>query len=219
MSRDAMQARYSVGAEFANSVTHGCGLVLSVVGLVVLVAAAAQFGRAREVVSCGVYGCTLILVYLSSMLYHGSRRLSYRRLLRTLDHIAIFLLIAGTYTPFVLIALRGVWGWSLFAIIWLLAAIGVTLELSSFHRHRHAMIVLYIAMGWVGLIALKPLTAALPGAGLWLLFGGGISYTLGVAFYVWRSLRHHHAVWHLFVMVGSVLQYLAVLWYVLPGRG
>ena len=137
-------------------------------------------------------------------------------MLRTLDHIAIFLLIAGTYTPFVLIALRGTWGWSLFAITWLLAALGVIVELSALRRFRGAMVALYIAMGWVGVIAIKPLVAALPTAGLWLMFGGGVSYTFGVVFYVWRSLRYHHAVWHLFVLGGSVLQYFAVLWYVLP---
>jgi hemolysin III len=118
----------------------------------------------------------------------------------------------------VLIALRGAWGWSLFAIIWTLAVLGVVFELTALRRFRRAMTALYVAMGWVGLIALKPLVAALPSAGLWLLFGGGVSYTLGVLFYLWHSLRYHHAVWHVFVLGGSVLQYLAVLWYVLPGR-
>ena len=210
-------ARYSFGEERANALTHGFGLLLSIGGLVVLVAAASALG-VRELASCGIYGASLIMVYTTSTLYHSATQIEAKRLLRTLDHVAIFLLIAGTYTPFVLIALRGAWGWSLFAIVWTLAVLGVVFELTALRRFRRAMIALYVAMGWVGLIALKPLVAALPSAGLWLLFGGGVSYTFGVLFYVWRSLRYHHAVWHLFVLGGSVLQYLAVLWYVLPGK-
>jgi len=168
------------------------------------------------VASCTIYGVTLIVLYTTSTLYHSARNPRSKRVLRTLDHLAIFLLIAGTYTPFVLIALHGVWSWSLFAIIWLLAVLGVAVELTPLRRFRLAMVALYIAMGWVGLIAIKPLVAALPAPGLWLLFGGGVSYTFGVLFYLWRTLRYHHAIWHLFVLGGSVLQFLAVLWYVLP---
>ncbi|HEX6832246.1 MAG TPA: hemolysin III family protein [Rudaea sp.] len=210
-------ARDTLSEEFANSLTHAFGIVLSLAGLAALMVTASNVGGVREIASCAVYGVALVFVYTTSTLYHSSVRLQTKRVLRTLDHIAIFLLIAGTYTPFVLIALRGAWGWSLFAIVWTLAVLGVCFELTSLRRHRRAMVALYIAMGWVGLIALKPLVAALPSAGLWLLFGGGVSYTAGVAFYAWRSLRYHHAVWHLFVLGGSVLQYLAVLWYVLPG--
>jgi hemolysin III len=218
MISETLGARYTHHEEIANSLTHGFGLLLSIAGLIVLMAAAAALGGTREIAACAVYGASLVLVYATSTLYHSARTAKSRRLLRTLDHIAIFLLIAGTYTPFVLIALRGAWGWSLFGIIWMLAACGVACELTPLRRSRRLMVALYIGMGWVGLIALKPLVAALPGAGLWLLFGGGVSYTLGVAFYAWRRLRYHHAIWHLFVLGGSVLQYLAVLWYVLPGR-
>jgi hemolysin III len=214
---DTPGARYTFGEELANVYTHGFGLLLSVAGLVMLVAAASALG-VREVASCSIYGASLITVYTTSTLYHSATHSQTKQLLRTFDHIAIFLLIAGTYTPFVLIALRGTWGWSLFAIVWTLAALGVVFELTAVRSYRRAMVALYIAMGWVGLIALKPLVAALPSGGLWLLFGGGVSYTFGVLFYVWRSLRYHHAVWHLFVLGGSVLQYLAVLWYVLPGH-
>jgi len=216
MSVIAEQARYSPAEEIANSLIHGLGIILSIAGLAVLVAAAVLAGGTREIASCAIYGTTLIALYTTSTLYHSVTAPASKRLLRTLDHIAIFLLIAGTYTPFVLIALRGTWGWSLFAVTWVLAALGVIVELSALRRFRGAMIGLYIAMGWVGLVAIKPLVAALPAAGLWLLFGGGVSYTFGVVFYVWRSLRYHHAVWHLFVLGGSVLQYFAVLWYVLP---
>lgn len=216
MSDAAVHARYSPGEELANSLIHGLGIVLSIAGLIALIAAAARSGGTREIASCAIYGITLILLYTTSTLYHSVSRPAPKQILRTLDHVAIFLLIAGTYTPFVLIALRGVWGWSLFGVTWTLAMLGVIFELTELRRYRGMMVALYIGMGWVGLIALKPLVAALPAAGLWLLFGGGVSYTFGVLFYLWRSLRYHHAIWHLFVLGGSVLQYFAVLWYVLP---
>jgi hemolysin III len=168
------------------------------------------------VVASAVFGSTLIMLYTASTLYHAISSPSARHVLRTLDHIAIFLLIAGTYTPFMLIALGGTWGWSLFAVVWTLAALGTVFELTAWRRYRRAMIALYVGMGWVGVIALKPLIAALPVPALWLLFGGGASYTAGVVFYRWHSLRYHHAIWHLFVLGGSVLHFVAVLWYVLP---
>jgi hemolysin III len=217
MSGRIVVARYTRGEEIANSLTHGFGIVLSIAGLAVLVAVAvAGGGGPVEIVSCAIYGTTLVVLYTTSTLYHSIPLETAKRTLRVLDHLAIFLLIAGTYTPFVLIALRGAWGWTLFCIVWTLAALGTAIELSQLRRFRRAMIALYIAMGWIGLIAIKPLVAALPAAGLWLLFGGGVSYTFGVVFYRWSSLRYHHAVWHLFVLGGSVLQYFAVLYYVLP---
>jgi len=208
------ERRYSIAEELANSLTHAFGLMLAVAGLVLLIVET-RSGGAREIVSCVLYGVTLVLVYATSVLYHGVTHEASKRWLRTLDHVAIFLLIAGTYTPFVLIALRGAWGWSLFGIVWTLAAIGTVLELTGL-RLRGVMIALYIGMGWVGIVAIRPLMAALPMPGLALVLGGGVSYTLGVIFYVWRSLRFHHAVWHVFVIGGSVLQFLSVWWYVLP---
>ena len=217
MSGDSAIARYTRGEEIANSLTHACGIVLSIAGLAALIAAATvRGGGVTEIASCAIYGTTLIVLYTTSTLYHSIPFAAPKRVLRTLDHLAIFLLIAGTYTPFVLIALRGAWGWTLFGIVWTLAVVGVAIELSQMNRFRRVMIALYIGMGWVGLIAIKPLMAALPAPGLWLLFGGGVSYTLGVIFYRWHSLRYHHALWHLFVLGGSVLQYFAVLHYVLP---
>src|SRR5579883_1217790 len=207
--------------EIANTLTHGFGAVLAVVGAAVLLFAARASGAPYAVAACAVYGATMVVLYLASTLYHGAgiQRAgdvpSPRLLLRAFDHIAIFLLIAGTYTPYVLITLRGPWGWSLFAIIWTLAALGVVFELSALRRFRRAMIALYIGMGWVGLIAIKPLVAALAPDGLWLLLGGGVMYTLGVVFYRLRRLRYHHAIWHLFVLAGSVMQYFSVLFYVL----
>ena len=214
---EIVHSEYSLDEELANSLTHAFGLVLSVVGLVLLMIATRN-GDFREIASCALYGTTLVLVYSTSVLYHGVTHAESKRMWQTLDHVAIFLLIAGTYTPFVLIALRGAWGWSLFAIVWILAVLGVVFELTRVRHVRGVMLALYIGMGWVGLIAIKPLVAALPIGGLALVLGGGVSYTLGVIFYSWHSLRYHHAVWHLFVMGGSVLQYLAVFWYVLPAR-
>jgi hemolysin III len=216
MSSASVRAPYTFGEELANSLIHGFGIVLAIAGLVALLSAAAFAGGVREIASCAIYGATLVMLYTTSTLYHSVNSPQRKQMLRTLDHLAIFLLIAGTYTPFVLIALHGAWSWALFAVVWTLAALGTIFELTSLRRFRRAMVALYIAMGWVGLIAIKPLLAALPAAGLWLLFGGGVSYTFGVVFYRWHNLRYHHAVWHLFVLGGSVLQYFAVLWYVLP---
>ena len=207
--------RYSGNEEFASSLIHGLGIVLSIAGLAALVAVAAREGVARHVASVCVYGASLILLYTASTLYHGIRHERAKPLLRVLDHAAIFLLIAGTYTPFTLISLRGAWGWSLFAIVWALAFAGIALEIAGV-KSRKVMASLYVGLGWVGLIALKPLVASIEPGGLWLLFGGGAAYTLGVPFYLSRRLPFNHALWHAFVLLGSVLQFFAVLFYVLP---
>lgn len=214
-SVDMRASRYSDGEEFASSLIHGMGIVLSIVGLATLVAFAARAGDTRHLASVCVYGATLILLYTASTLYHSVPGERAKPVLRLLDHAAIFLLIAGTYTPFTLISLHGAWGWSLFAIVWTLAFAGIALELRRV-RHRGAMAALYVGMGWVGLVAIKPLMASLPAGGLWLLFGGGVAYTLGVPFYLWKRLPYNHALWHAFVLLGSVLQFFAVLYYVLP---
>jgi hemolysin III len=213
---EALLPRYGVGDELASSVIHGVGIVLSVIGLAVLLIQTAIGGSASDVLASAVYGMSLILLYTASTLYHTVRAESARRVLRTLDHIAIFLLIAGTYTPFTLIALRGTWGWSLFGIVWSLALVGTALELGWLKRYRRLAVVLYIAMGWVGIVAFRPLFTHLQTGGMLLLLGGGVAYTLGVPFYLWRRMPYHHSVWHFFVLAGSVLQFLAVLLYVVP---
>jgi hemolysin III len=213
----AVLPRYGFGDELVSSVIHGIGILLSVVGLAVLIVHAASSGTASDVLASAVYGISLILLYTASTLYHAIRVEAARRLLRTLDHIAIFLLIAGTYTPFTLIALRGTWGWSLFGIVWSLALLGSALELGLLKRYRRFAVLLYIAMGWVGIIAFRPLLAHLQTGGMVLLLAGGAAYTLGVPFYLWRKLPYHHSVWHFFVLAGSVLQFLAVFFYVVPG--
>ncbi|GLQ52624.1 hemolysin III family protein [Dyella flava] len=208
--------RYGFGDELASSVIHGIGILLSIVGLAALVVHTASHGTASDVLASAVYGVSLIALYTASTLYHSIRTESARRVLRTLDHIAIFLLIAGTYTPFTLIALRGTWGWSLFGIIWSLALLGTALELGLLKRYRRFAVLLYVAMGWVGIIAFRPLLAHLQTGGMVLLLAGGAAYTLGVPFYLWRKLPYHHSVWHFFVLAGSALQFLAVFFYVVP---
>jgi hemolysin III len=208
--------RYSFGDELASSVIHGIGIVLSIAGLATLVAFAALHGDALAVVACAVFGTSLVLLYTASTLYHSISLPAAKPALRALDHIAIYLLIAGTYTPFTLIALPGSWGWSLFAAVWALALAGIALELGLLRRYHKLAVLLYVGMGWIGMIAFKPLSAHLQAGGMLLLIGGGVAYTLGVPFYLWRRLPYHHALWHVFVLAGSVLHFLAVLLYVIP---
>ena len=208
--------RYTFGDELASSIVHGIGIVLSIAGLAALVALSARYGEVRDVVASAVFGATLVLLYTASTLYHAVPVPKAKPVLRTLDHIAIYLLIAGTYTPFTLIALPGRWGWSLFAAVWTLAALGSVLEFGALKRFRKLSVLLYIGMGWIGMIAFKPLMAHLQTGGMLLLVAGGLAYTLGVPFYLWRRMPYHHSVWHAFVLAGSVLHFLAVLLYVIP---
>jgi hemolysin III len=217
MTGIVLRSRYSHGEEIASSLSHAIGIVLSIAGLAVLAAFAALHGGVWRIVSVSIYGTTLILLYTASTLYHGVPNPGAKPILRLLDHSAIFLLIAGTYTPYTLISLRGPWGWSLFALIWTLAVIGIALEMRQV-RNRIVAAMLYLGMGWVGIVAIKPLIASLAPGGLWLMFAGGLCYTLGVPFYLWKRLPYNHALWHLFVLAGSALQFFSILLYVLPSR-
>jgi hemolysin III len=212
----AVQPRYSLGEEIAHSVTHGLGIVLSIAGLAILVAFAVLHGDAWHVVASAIFGSTLILLYTASTLYHAIPSARAKKVLQILDHSAIFLLIAGTYTPFTLVTLRGGWGWSLFGVIWGLAVAGVLLSSLAPVRGRTISVVLYVAMGWLVVIASRALASALAPEGIALLVTGGVAYTAGLAFYGWRRLRYHHMVWHLFVLAGSILHFFAVLLYVIP---
>lgn len=212
----AVMPRYSFGDELASSVIHGIGIVLSIAGLAVLVAFATLHGNALTVVACAVFGSSLVLLYTASTLYHSVSLAAAKPALRALDHIAIYVLIAGTYTPFTLIALHGAWGWGLFAAVWTLALVGSALELGLLRRYHKLAVLLYVGMGWIGMIAFKPLSEHLQIGGTTLLLAGGLAYTLGVPFYLWRRLPYHHALWHVFVLAGSVLHFLAVLLYVIP---
>lgn len=206
---------FSAAEEVANSLTHGAGLLLGVAALVLLVVFASRSGSAIRIVACAVYGTTLVLLYGASTLYHALPPGRGKRVFGILDHAAIFLLIAGTYTPFTLVTLRGGWGWSLFGAIWGLAAVGVVIEAVSRGRARRLQLVLYLGMGWAIVAAARPLIIQLPPGGLLLLLVGGLAYTFGVVFFVWRRLPFHHAVWHVFVLGGSVCHFFAVLLYVI----
>ncbi|MCI0401003.1 MAG: hemolysin III family protein [Gammaproteobacteria bacterium] len=197
-----------------NSISHLIGAAAATAGLAVLVVLAARQGDPWKVVSFSLYGTTLLLLYIFSTLYHSLQGKAKNVFLK-LDHHAIYLLIAGTYTPFTLVTLRGGWGWSLFGVIWGLAILGIVLDSLPRKGRRILPVVIYLAMGWLALIALNPLLQALPLQGIVWLVAGGLFYTAGIGFYaVADSLRHAHAIWHLFVLTGSVTHYLAVVLYV-----
>lgn len=208
--------QYSLGEEIANAVTHGLGIALAIAGLTVLTAFAARHGNAFHVTACAIFGAALVLCYTASTLYHGIPIERAKRVLRAIDHSAIFLLIAGTYTPFMLVNLRGPWGWSLLAVIWSLAIGGIVLRLVLRGRRHGLVVSLYVAMGWTVVVALQPMLEHVAAGGLILLAAGGLSYTGGVAFYKWRRLPYNHAIWHGFVLLGSALHFFAVLFYVIP---
>lgn len=234
--------------ELANSLTHGLGTALAVAGLVLMIVTAARHGTARDIVGASIFGSTLILLYLMSTLYHAFRGPKLKLVFKVFDHSAIFLLIAGTYTPFCLSALRGPWGWTLFGLVWGLAALGITFKGIFYGRlarvafrpapldHLHALpdasgldpafvqrmgwisTTIYLLMGWIIVIAAAPLGRALSAHGLYWLFGGGFFYSVGAAVYSFEKLRYHHALWHLFVVAGSACHVFSVLFHVFPGR-
>lgn len=205
--------RQTGGEEIANSVSHGLGLVGAVVGTPILLAEVARQGSALNVAGAAVFAVTVLLAYLASTLYHAVPWARPKRVLRALDHGSIFLLIAGTYTPFTLGVLRGGWGWSLLGTIWTLALAGVVLRATGGVRFRKLSIGLYLGMGWLIVVAIKPLAAAMPVEGLVWLVAGGLAYTAGVAFYSLDRVPYCHFVWHLFVLTGTVCHFFAVLWY------
>lgn len=206
---------YSPGEEIANSVTHAIATGLAIAALPVLVVAAVSAGTAWHIVSFSIFGATLILLYLASTLYHAIPAERAKRVLRTFDHSAIFLLIAGTYTPFMLTCLRGPVGWTIFGVIWGLAIIGVILKCCFVYRFKRLSVAVYLGMGWLCVLAGKEIFSSLPGTSLVFLVLGGLAYSLGVIFYVWWRLPYSHAIWHLFVVTGSVMHFFSVL-YTLP---
>ncbi len=197
-----------------NGYSHLAGALLSLAGLVLLVVYASLQGNARNVVAVSIYGATLVLVYATSTLYHSLRGRA-KAVLQRLDHCAIYLLIAGSYTPFALVTLRGPWGWSLFGVNWGLALVGIVQELWIGRRTRLFSMLIYLLMGWLVLVAVHPLMAALPADGFAWLLAGGVFYTAGIAFFVFDGkVRHFHGIWHLFVLAGSACQFVSVFWYV-----
>jgi len=213
-----MVAEHKLGDIIANSVTHGVGAVLAIAGAVVLVVTSLG-GNPWQVGSCAVFGSTLVLVYVCSTLYHSLVRTRARHVLRIIDHSAIYLLIAGTYTPFVLVPLHGRLGWILFAIVWGLAVIGIVFKSFAVDRFEIASVVVYLGMGWLVVFAMRPLLHALTWHGIFWIGLGGFFYTAGIFFYALDRLSYFHAFWHVFVLGGSTCHYLAVLFYVAQPRG
>jgi hemolysin III len=203
----------SFAEEVANSISHGLGLLLALVAVPVLVLAAIKAGSAHFIVGVSVFGGTMVTLYLASTLYHSLTHDTAKRLFRLFDHSAIFLLIAGTYTPFSLGVLRGPWGWSLLAIVWSLAIIGITLKIRKRTRHSRISIVLYVIMGWLAIVAVKPMVMLIPVPGILLILAGGLAYTGGLAFFAAHRIRYNHFIWHLFVIAGTTCHFFAVLWY------
>jgi len=202
--------------EFANALTHGLGAALSAVGLALMVMYAAMQGDPVRIVGATVFGATMVLLYLASTLYHSFQDAQWKLFFRKIDHSAIYLLIAGTYTPFTLVALKGALGWSLFGIVWGLAVSGIVFKFFLIHKFEFLSTAVYVAMGWLGVISFGEALEALSVSGMAWLVAGGLCYTVGVVFYLWRSLPYHHSVWHLFVMAGSFCHFHTIRWYVLP---
>lgn len=202
-----------------NSISHLIGAAAALAGTAVLIVVAARQGDLWKLVSFSIYGVSLTLLYVFSTLYHSLPGRG-KTVFRTLDHLAIYLLIAGTYTPFTLVTLRGTWGWSIFGVIWGLAVFGIVLDTRGTRGPRIVPVVIYLVMGWLIVMALKPLMARLPlSGGVWLLVGG-LFYTLGVIFYALdKRVRHFHGIWHLFVIAGSLCHYVTIYWYVARPRG
>lgn len=202
--------------EFANTITHGFGLFLSLAAFAILVVLASSSGDFRYFLSSIIYGSSLVVLYAASTFYHGATDPNLKRRLQIVDHCCIYLLIAGTYTPFTLVLLHDSVGQNLFAAVWTLALVGIVLKIFFGRRFPVASVLSYLLLGWIGVFAVQPLLAALGFVPVALLVGGGVVYSLGVIFFAWKRLRHHHAIWHLFVLAGSICHFLAISIYVIP---
>jgi hemolysin III len=201
----------STGEEIANAITHGIGALLAVAALVVLIVMAAIHGSVWHIVSFSIFGATLVLLYFASTLYHSLTHAKAKRVFHKFDHISIYLLIAGTYTPFCLTALRSWIGWTVLGVVWSCAILGAVLKAISVGKRIKLSTVLYILMGWVILVAIQPLYKAMPFNGFLFLIAGGISYTIGTIFFIRNQVKYNHSVWHVFVLGGSVLHFFSVL--------
>ncbi len=214
----SVQTHHHLGDILANAITHGIGAGLAIVGAVYLIAASAR-GTAWKVVSCSVFAVTLVLVYICSTLYHSLVRTRARHVFHILDHSSIYLLIAGTYTPFCLVTLRGPLGWTIFGVEWGLAVSGVVFKSFAIGRFEVISTMVYLVQGWFIVVAVGPLFhSSLSWHGVMWLGAGGLAYTLGIVFFALDRLRYFHALWHLFVLAGSIAHYFAILFYVVPAR-
>jgi len=208
-------SNYSLKEEKVNIISHGLGLILSIPAALILVIYASLYGTIWHIVSFSIYGSSLVVLYLASTSYHASKDSVLRKKLNVFDHAAIYFLIAGTYTPFLMVTLRGNWGWSLFGVVWGLAIIGIFLKIFFSARYKFISALAYVLLGWIIVIAFKPLTENLETAGLWWLVAGGLSYTLGAILYVFKKIPFNHGIFHVFVLIGSFTHWIAVFYYVL----
>lgn len=208
---DKLQTRTE---EIGNATTHALGALLSLVATILLIGFAVNQNDGLKLASSIVFGCTLLLMYVSSTIYHSLKDPKLKHVFRIIDHASIYLLIAGSYTPFMLVTLRGPWGWTLFFIIWSLAFAGVIFKMFFVHRFEVLSTVIYLLMGWMAVVAIKPIYQLLPTGGLECVVAGGLCYTVGVIFYAWEKLKYSHVLWHLFVLAGSIFHFFAVLLYV-----
>ena len=210
---DFLERKQTLGEEIANCVTHGIGLIAAIIASPFLIITSVKSGNIPAIIGASIFSATMVLVYFTSTLYHALPTGKIKRRVRIIDHSAIFLLIAGTYTPFTLGVLSGTMGTTLLVCEWFLAAIGIIMHAKSGIRHRKIETMLYLIMGWLVLIAIKPLLIIMPIAGLIWLFAGGFSYTIGVPFYAARQIRYSHFVWHIFVLIGTICHFMAVMHY------
>ena len=208
---DFLRRKYTLGEELFNAITHGIGALLSVAGCVVLLVRCHQLGDSVAAVSSAIYGATLIILYTVSTLYHAIANEKAKAVFRVFDHVTIYLLIAGTYTPYTLACLGGALGWTLFGIVWTAAIVGIVFSSISLRRFQKLSLICYIAMGWVILIAIKPLWQVIGTLPMVFLVIGGVLYTGGVLFYQMKESRYMHSIWHLFVIAGSIFQYFSIL--------
>lgn len=208
---DTKSRYFSRKEELINSLTHGAGAALSLLGLVFLLIRSVRYGTTWHIVSFAIYGISLICLYLASTLYHAIPIMEWKQVLKKFDHSAIFLLIAGTYTPFLLTELRGPWGWSLFGVIWGLTVVGWVLKFWIISRWENLSVALYLVMGWLAVIAAGEMVQHVGTTSLVLLAVGGVCYSVGVIFYLWRRLPYNHAIWHVFVLGGSITHYFSIL--------
>lgn len=202
---------FSKKEEIANSITHGIGATLSLAALVILIVYASLYGNAWHIVSFSLFGTTMLLLYVFSTLVHSLPIGKAKKVFEILDHAGIFFFIAGTYTPFLLVALRGALGWTLFGIIWGLAIFGTVFKAFFVDRFVKLSTILYIVIGWLIVVAWKPLVASVSTKGIVFLVIGGVLYSFGAIFYVWKGFKYHHAIWHLFVVAGSIMHFFAVM--------
>ena len=218
MKNQASDRLFTLGEEIIHSITHGIGLGLAIAGLTWLLVKAVLYGNVYQIVSFSIYGATLVILYLASTLYHGFQDPRLKRIFKVIDHVSIYLLIAGTYTPFLLVGLQGAWSWTLLVIIWGLAILGVSFKILFVHRFQKLSVLGYILMSWLSVLIIKELLVNISIGGLIWLAVGGVVYTVGIIFYFLQKIPYMHVIWHVFVLGGSICHYFAVLLYLAPSH-